>query len=98
MTVIAGVGTALGAHAYPQDEITDAFVAYVLGDAPSRGPRACSTASTPTAGSGPGTSRCRWRTTRALDGFTDANDVVVADVGGRARRAGRPRGPRRAPG
>ncbi|HTY71148.1 MAG TPA: 3-oxoacyl-[acyl-carrier-protein] synthase III C-terminal domain-containing protein [Actinomycetes bacterium] len=31
MSVVAGVGTALGAHSYPQAEITDAFVHYVLG-------------------------------------------------------------------
>jgi alkylresorcinol/alkylpyrone synthase len=34
VSVIAAVGTALGAHVYPQEQITDAFAAYVLGDDP----------------------------------------------------------------
>jgi alkylresorcinol/alkylpyrone synthase len=32
VSVIAAVGTALGAHAYPQEQITEAFARYVLGD------------------------------------------------------------------
>jgi alkylresorcinol/alkylpyrone synthase len=31
VSVIVGVGTALGAHAYPQEQLTEAFAEYVLG-------------------------------------------------------------------
>jgi alkylresorcinol/alkylpyrone synthase len=32
VSTIAAVGTALGAHSYPQEQITEAFVTYVLGE------------------------------------------------------------------
>ena len=87
VTVIAGVGTALGAHAYPQDEITEAFVHYVLGASPSREPQGRCAASTPTAASGPGTWRCRWRrTTRSTGspGPTPRGGEVAVELGEQA--------------
>ena len=81
MTVIAGVGTALGAHAYPQDEITDAFVHYVLGAAPE--PRTAGTLRRFHANSGVRTRHLALplEDYPALDGFTGANaawrDVAV---------------------
>ena len=83
VTVIAGVGTALGAHAYPQEQITDAFVRYVLGDVTGAAHRrnACA-ASMATAVCAPGTSRSRWTTTEPLDGFTGRQRRVARRGGG----------------
>lgn len=81
VTVIAGVGTALGAHAYPQDEITEAFVHYVLGDAPEA--RTAGTLRRFHANSGVRTRHLALplEAYESLDGFTGANaawrDVAV---------------------
>src|SRR4051812_1661099 len=81
VTVIAGVGTALGAHAYPQEQITDAFVHYVLGESPE--PRTAATLRRFHGNSGVRTRHLALplEDYAALDGFTGANaawrDVAV---------------------
>ena len=81
MTVIAGVGTALGAHAYPQEQITDAFVRYVLGESPE--PRTAGTLRRFHGNSGVRTRHLALSLDdyEPLDGFTGANaawrDVAV---------------------
>jgi alkylresorcinol/alkylpyrone synthase len=89
VTVIAGVATSLGPHAYPQDEITDAFVHYVLGDAPD--PRTEGTLRRLHANSGVRTRHLALRLEDydALDGFTGANAAwrdVAVDLGEQCTR------------
>ena len=91
VTVIAAVGTALGAHPYDQETITAVFGRHVVGRTRGRGP--CSTAARG-AGVGPGTWRCRSRTTRRSTASPPPT-TPSSSVGRRARRRGRPRRARR---
>ena len=81
MSVIAGVGTALGAHSYAQEQITQAFVTYVLGEDPD--PRTASLLRRFHANSGVRTRSLALplEAYPELDGFTGANaawrDVAV---------------------